>query len=111
MPMADPRHAGSAMSATAALRSPGAEGWRLTGSNARVSIVLVLVPLALVPAVVAVVIVVIVIVVVVTVMPFSDPCFLLISKMVQPSQVVAHAMSHPPETMGQPEQEVGHGTE
>src|SRR5437899_11281960 len=35
----------------------------------------------------------------------------LISKMVQPSQVVAHAMSHPPETMGQPEQEVGHGPE
>ena len=48
----------------------------MTGSNARVSIVLVLVPLALVPAVVAVVIVVIVIVVVVTVMPFSDPSFL-----------------------------------
>src|SRR2546427_734485 len=40
-----------------------------------------------------------------------DACGHLISKMVQPSQVVAHAMSHPPETMGQPEQEVGHGTE
>ncbi len=36
---------------------------------------------------------------------------LLISKMVQPTQVVAHAMSHPAATLGPPEQEVGYGAE
>src|SRR5258705_9463555 len=39
------------------------------------------------------------------------PCGYLINKIVQPSQVVAHAMSHPQQTIWPPELEVSHGNE